>query len=100
MYYQYCAKVPDRDALTRDCIRRGVDVETLHVDVCTRLALFGPPRACASADRAAQAVQLPVYESLTDEQISRVASVVVDALTPVSQTAATTSATSIHGSHS
>jgi perosamine synthetase len=88
VYYQYCARVPDRDALARLCIRRGVDVETLHVDVCTRLGLFGPSRACASADRAAQAVQLPVYESLTDEQIGRVASVVVDALRSESLTTA------------
>ena len=99
VYYQYCARVPDRDALARDCIRRGVDVETLHVDVCTRLGLFGPPRASPAADRAAQAVQLPVYESLTDEQIERVARVVVDALTPVSPTGASTRARSIHESH-
>ena len=99
VYYQYCAKVPDRAALARDCIRRGVDVETLHVDVCTRLGLFGPPRACASADRAAHAVQLPVYESLTDDQINRVANVVVDALTTVSPTTVPSRATSIRGSH-
>jgi len=100
VYYQYCARVPDRDALARDCIRRGVDVETLHVDVCTRLSLFGPPRSCASSDRAAQAVQLPVYESLTDEQISRVARVVVEALTSESPTAAPTGAPSLPGSRS
>jgi perosamine synthetase len=99
VYYQYCLHVPDRDALARDCIRRGVDVETLHVDVCTRLDLFGPPRTCAAADRAAQAVQLPVYESLTDDQISRVARVVVAALTPASPTGAPTSAASVPGSH-
>jgi hypothetical protein len=92
VYYQYCAHVPDRDTLARHCIRRGVDVETLHVDVCTRVELFGSPRACAGADRAAQAVQLPVYESLTDDQISRVARVVTEALTPVSPTGAPSSA--------
>ena len=100
VYYQYCAQVPDRDALARDCIRRGVDIETLHVDVCTRLGLFGPPRACAGADRAARAVQLPVYESLTDEQISRVANVVVDALTAAAPTRASTRANSVSRSHS
>jgi dTDP-4-amino-4,6-dideoxygalactose transaminase len=84
VYYQYCVRVSDRDALARECIRRGVDIETLHVDVCTRLDLFGPPRAYPGADRASQAVQLPVYESLTDEQIERVVSVVVEALTPAS----------------
>jgi len=82
VYYQYCAYVPDRDALTLACIRRGVDVETLHVDVCTRLELFGEPRSSPGADRAAQAVQLPVYESLTDAQIDRVAQVVADSVRP------------------
>ena len=99
VYYQYCLRVRDRDALARECIRRGVDVETLHVDVCTRLDLFGPPRACIAAERAAQAVQLPVYESLTDDQIDRVARIVVDALTPVSPTGAPSGAPSIPGSH-
>jgi dTDP-4-amino-4,6-dideoxygalactose transaminase len=99
VYYQYCAYVPDRDAVARDCIRRGVDVETLHVDVCTRLDLFGPPRPSPAADRAAQAVQLPVYESLTDEQVARVARVVVESLTPLSPTGAPTSAPPIPQSH-
>ena len=99
VYYQYCAYVPDRDAVARDCIRRGVDVETLHVDVCTRLNLFGAPRSSPGADRAAQAVQLPVYESLTNEQINRVAQVVVESLTPLSPTGAPTSAPPIPQSH-
>jgi dTDP-4-amino-4,6-dideoxygalactose transaminase len=88
VYYQYCAYVPDRDALARDCIRRGVDVETLHVDVCTRLLLFGPARPSPGADRAADAVQLPVYESLTDDQVARVGRVVVESLTPAAPTRA------------
>jgi len=99
VYYQYCLHVPDRDALAHDCIRRGVDVETLHVDVCTRLDLFGPPRTCVAAERAAQAVQLPVYESLTDYQIGRVVRVVVEALTPVSPSRAPSRAPSIPESH-
>jgi dTDP-4-amino-4,6-dideoxygalactose transaminase len=82
VYYQYCAYVPDRDALARACLARGVDVETLHVDVCTRLDLFGRPRPAPGADRAAQAVQLPAYESLTDEQVMRVARVVEESLAP------------------
>jgi hypothetical protein len=44
-------------------------------------------------------VQLPVYESLTDDQINRVATVVVDALTPVSPPGAPTRAHSIRESH-
>jgi len=80
VYYQYCVYVPDRDLLTRECIRRGVDVETLHVDVCTQLALFGPSRSAPGAEQGAQAVQLPVYESLTDDQVVRVARVVAESL--------------------
>jgi perosamine synthetase len=88
VYYQYCTYVPDRDGVARDCIRRGVDVETLHVDVCTRLNLFGVPRRSPGAERAAKAVQLPVYESLTDQQIARVAHVVAQSVTAASPTGA------------
>jgi hypothetical protein len=41
-----------------------------------------------------------VFESLSDEQIDRVASVVVDALTPASPARAPTRARSVHESHS
>jgi hypothetical protein len=92
VYYQYCAYVPDRDAVARDCIRRGVDIETLHVDVCTRLNLFGARRRSPGAERAAEAVQLPVYESLTDEQIARVARVVIQSVTAAWPTGAPTGA--------
>ena len=79
VYYQYCVYVPDRDDLVRRCIRRGVDIETLHVDVCTRISLLGedtPDNAhsiASHADQAAMAVQLPVYAGLSDEQVERVA---------------------------
>lgn len=77
VYYQYCLIGSDRDGLVRACIRRGVDIETLHVDVCTRLDLFGAERSEApGADRAAQAIQVPVYASLTDRQVRRVVKVV------------------------
>jgi hypothetical protein len=78
VYYQYCVYVPDRDELVRRCIRRGVDIETLHVDVCSRLPLFQDlqPAAAPGADRAAAAVQVPVYASLTDRQVTRVADTV------------------------
>lgn len=70
VFYQYCLRVPDRDRLVRRCIRRGLDIETLHVDVCTRLPLFEPFwSSCPEAVRAAEAVQLPVYSSLSDDQI-------------------------------
>jgi perosamine synthetase len=77
VYYQYCLYVPDRAGLVRDCIRRGVDVESLHVDLCTSLALFGERLpAVPGAERAAQAVQLPIYASLTDADVDRVTRVV------------------------
>jgi hypothetical protein len=81
VYYQYCAQVPDRDALARDCIRRGVDIETLHVDLCPEMALFpGPHSPTPGARETTKTVQLPVYESLTDAQRDRVASVVTEAV--------------------
>ena len=75
VYYQYCVYVPDRDDLVRRCIRRGVDIETLHVDVCTRLPLFAdlPPAHAPGAEQAASAVQVPVYASLSDTQVRRIA---------------------------
>jgi perosamine synthetase len=80
VYYQYCVYGPQRDELVVKCVRRGIDIETLHVDVCTDLDLFAgsrvvPPGA-PGAHRAAGAMQIPVYASLTDEQASRVARVV------------------------
>jgi len=80
VYYQYCVYVPDRDRLVQRCIRRGLDVETLHVDVCTRLPLFQPSAAAPGADRAAQAVQLPVYAGLREDQLRWAAGVVQQAL--------------------
>jgi dTDP-4-amino-4,6-dideoxygalactose transaminase len=73
VYYQYCAYVPDSKDLVRRCIRRGVDVAPMHVDVCTQMDLFGwqgPP--APGAEKAMTAVQVPVYESLSDEEIERV----------------------------
>jgi dTDP-4-amino-4,6-dideoxygalactose transaminase len=62
------------------CVRRGIDIETLHVDVCSDLDLFAgervEPPGAPGAHRAAGAMQIPVYASLTDEQAARVARVV------------------------
>jgi perosamine synthetase len=69
VYYQYCLYLDDRDRVVRSAIRRGLDIETLHVDVCTRLELFREFWTPApGADRAAEAVQLPVYASLSEDQ--------------------------------
>jgi dTDP-4-amino-4,6-dideoxygalactose transaminase len=73
VYYQYCAYVPDSTDLVRRCIRRGVDVAPMHVDLCTQMDLFdwqGPP--APGAAKAMTAVQVPVYESLSDEEIDRI----------------------------
>jgi dTDP-4-amino-4,6-dideoxygalactose transaminase len=73
VYYQYCAYVPDNRDLVRRCIRRGVDVAPMHVDICTRMDLFGwqgPP--APGAEKAATAVQVPMYESLSDQEIERI----------------------------
>jgi perosamine synthetase len=81
VFYQYCAYVPARDAVVGACLRRGVDLETLHVDLCTEVDWFNSRHLPdAGAREATQTIQIPIYESLTDEQIDRVAAVVGDAV--------------------
>jgi dTDP-4-amino-4,6-dideoxygalactose transaminase len=76
VYYQYNLHVPDHTGFVRGALRHGIDVETLHMDVCTRLPLFADSAVDApGADRAADAVQLPIYASLTDGEVARVARV-------------------------
>jgi dTDP-4-amino-4,6-dideoxygalactose transaminase len=91
VYYQYCAYVPDSEALVKRCIRRGVDVAPMHVDVCPKLELFGGNGVpVPGAEKAATAVQVPVYESLSDQEIERVGRLVrqqVMALAPRAQIA-------------
>ncbi len=66
-----------RDAIVLECLRRGVDLETLHVDVCATLELFKAFHTAApGAEQTEQALQIPVYESLTIEEVARVATVV------------------------
>jgi perosamine synthetase len=89
VYYQYCAYVPDSEAIVKRCIRRGVDVAPMHVDVCTRMPLFdwkGP--AAPGAVTASTAVQVPVYESLSDEEIVRVGRLVREQVARVAGAAA------------
>jgi dTDP-4-amino-4,6-dideoxygalactose transaminase len=84
VYYQYCVYGPEgpkRDELVVRCVRRGIDIETLHVDVPPEMELFGTVRAEADgARRAAQAMQVPIYAGLTAEQIERIARTVRDVL--------------------
>jgi dTDP-4-amino-4,6-dideoxygalactose transaminase len=84
VYYQYCVYAPQRDELVVKCVRRGIDIETLHVDVCNELEMFAgatvEPAGAPGAVRAAGAMQIPVYSTLTDAQVERVARVVKDIL--------------------
>jgi dTDP-4-amino-4,6-dideoxygalactose transaminase len=84
VFYQYCVYGPDgpqRDALVVQCVRRGIDIETLHVDVPPDMELFqGAVAEADGARRAAQAMQIPIYAGLTAEQIERVATTVRDVL--------------------
>ena len=82
VYYQYCAYVPDSEEVVKRCIRSGVDVAPMHVDICTRMELFGwSGPAAPGADTAARAVQVPVYESLSDQAIDRVGRLVREQVT-------------------
>jgi len=90
VYYQYCAYVPDGETLVKRCIRRGVDVAPMHVDVCSKMDLFGGNATAApGAERAASAVQLPVYESLSDQEIERVGRLVRQQVTTLPRRAQT-----------
>ena len=85
VYYQYCPYVPESETIVKRCIRRGVDVAPMHVDVCTKMELFGwegPPAPGASL--ASTAVQLPMYESLQDAEVERVGRLVRDQVTRLS----------------
>jgi len=85
VYYQYCVYGPQRDELVVKCVRKGIDIETLHVDVCPDMEMFAKapvePPGAPGAVKASGAMQIPVYSSLTDEQIARVAKVVRSVLT-------------------
>src|SRR5262245_56233260 len=62
VYYQYCAYGPEkiaRDDLVVRCVRRGVDIEVLHVDVPPDMELFAGARAEADgARKASQAIPI------------------------------------------
>ena len=77
VYYQYCIYVSDPVRASQRAIRRGVDFETTHVDVCSSLPLFGDFAAnCPGAEITEQALQLPVYSRLRTSDVERVLRVV------------------------
>ena len=84
VYYQFCVYGPDartRLEIIAGCLRRGVDIETLHVDVPPDLEMFRGARAEADgARRASRAIQVPVYAGLKPDEIKRVAAAVGEVL--------------------
>ena len=77
VYYQYCIYLSDPGSASRRAIRRGVDFETTHVDVCSSLPLFEEFAAeCVGAQTTEQALQLPVYSRLRIADVERVLRVV------------------------
>ena len=74
VYYQYCVYTPDRDQMVRRALVRGMELETMHVDVCAAMPLFGNGHAATpKAEQASHVVQLPVYASLGLRRARRVA---------------------------
>jgi perosamine synthetase len=79
VFYQYCVYISDSARASRRAIRRGVDFETTHVDVCSSLPLFKEFAAsCPGAELTEAALQLPVYSRLRRSDIERVLRVVRD----------------------
>ena len=79
-YYQYSVYASEPALLSRRAIRRGVDIETTHVDVCSKLDLFREFHAeCPGAEATEKALQLPVYSRLRFSDIERILRVVHEA---------------------
>jgi len=77
VYYQYCIYASDPARVSRRAIRRAVDFETTHVDVCSALPLFKEFAAeCPGAKITEQAIQLPVYSRLRTSDVERVLRIV------------------------
>lgn len=77
VFYQYCIYVSDPKLVKRRAIRRGIDFETTHVDVCSSLPLFKEfAAACPGAEKTTEALQLPVYSRLRDSDVKRVLKVI------------------------
>ena len=77
VFYQYSVYAFAPELLSRRAIRRGVDIETMHVDVCSGLELFKEFRVkCPGAEAAGKALQLPVYSRLRESDIDKVLRVV------------------------
>lgn len=81
VYYQYSAYVPDRERLVRHALRRALDLESHHMDVCPDHPLFSESAVVApGARRTAESVQIPVHSGLEPPAMERVASRLLRAL--------------------
>lgn len=91
VYYQYSVYVSDPKLAKRRAIRRGVDFESTHVDVCSTLPLFKEFAAeCPGAEKTSNALQLPVYSRLRTTDVEQVLQVIKEAaagLAPLDQKA-------------
>jgi dTDP-4-amino-4,6-dideoxygalactose transaminase len=109
VYYQYCVYTPSRDEIVKRCIRRGIDLETLHVDICSSLPLFSRfdpstslvpsgveglravpsdvegRSAAPNAERTAQLIQAPIHSSLKDAEVERVGRTIRDAVLQITR---------------
>ena len=92
VYYQYSVYISDPTLAKRRAIRRRVDFETTHVDVCSSLPLFKEFAAdCPGAEKTAEALQLPVYSRLRVSDVEYVLKVVKEIaaeLAPINETQA------------
>lgn len=80
VFYQYCVYTSDAARLSQRAIRRGIDIETTHVDVCSKLELFKEFRAeCPGAEATERALQLPVYSRLRASDVDRALRIVREA---------------------
>lgn len=94
VYYQYCIRATDPAALKRHAIRRGIDIEIMHVDICNTLEFFaGYAAKCPVAESTEGTLQLPVYAGLRDKDLDRIIEVIRDAGRPPAQLAPTTGRT-------
>jgi len=73
VFYQYCIYSSAPAQAKRRAIRRGVDFEVTHVDVCSALELFKDFAAHSpGAEKTTEALQLPVYSRLRPSDVERI----------------------------
>jgi hypothetical protein len=77
VFYQYCIRASQPEELSRRAIRRGIDIEIMHVDICNKLDLFKDyASACPVAESTENTLQLPVYTRLKPAEVRRILKVI------------------------